>query len=85
VPAVPILRDFARATSVPSAGLLAGWAIVTLAFLIPGCNSEPQVASDLPQVRAAATPDISGPLPKGMPKTSTFKIDPATGRMMGPG
>jgi len=59
--------------------------MVILTFVMSGCGSgEPQIAADVPQVKAAATPDISGPRPKGMPKTSTFKIDPATGRMMGP-
>jgi hypothetical protein len=82
---VPILRVCAGGVSVPMPGLLTAWAVVVLTLFTPGCGSgEPQIATDVPQVKAAATPDISGPRPKGMPKTATFKIDPATGRIMGP-
>jgi len=52
--------------------------------LTAGCNQgEPQVASDVPKVEPAATPDLSsGKLPKGMPKNTTagLKLDPASGR-----
>jgi len=86
VSTTPFLRDFAGPVSITTPGLIAACAVVSITLLMPGCgSSEPQVTVDVPQVKAAATPDISGPRPKGMPKTSTFKIDPATGRMMGPG
>lgn len=49
----------------------------------PGCGpAEPRVDPNAPQVRAAATPDVTGARPKGMPKNTTagLRLDAATGR-----
>lgn len=49
----------------------------------PGCGpAEPRVDPNAPQVRAAATPDLKGARPKGMPKNTTagLRLDAATGR-----
>jgi len=64
--------------------LLVAGATFSLACLLSGCGaSEPQVATDVPEVKIAEAPDYTkGKSPKGMPKNTTagMKLDPATGR-----
>jgi len=68
----------------PRRSRIAAGVILPVVVALSGCGGgEPQVDSNVPQVKAAATPDIAaGKLPKGMPKNTTanLKVDPGTGR-----
>jgi len=77
-----------RRTSKPGfAGLMARvglmGSLLSFGCLVSGCSqSEPQVASDVPEFKPAPSVDSSARRPKGMPKNTTagLQIDPTTGR-----
>src|SRR4051794_31773256 len=59
--------------------------LLSFGCLVPGCSqSDPQVASDVPEFKPASpvSVDSSARRPKGMPKNTTagLQIDPTTGR-----
>ena len=65
----------------PRVGLMG--TLLILGGLVSGCSqSDPQVASDVPEFKPAPSVDSSARRPKGMPKNTTagLQIDPTTGR-----
>jgi len=58
-------------------------AVLIFSGLVSGCSqSDPQVASDVPEFKPSASLDTSARRPKGMPKNTTagLQIDPTSGR-----